>query len=302
MRVGHCIGWTVAFLRIWAFAVRFRETDNSNLLRRQGLASASAATARHVSTTFWLPARSDWAWAECDSFLAWLAWLQPVRFGSFFACSRCSRLGISLPFRCQSALVAIASLNATELIDCEHWAPRDSHHHRDNPHLFLVQRGSTERYLADQHSCLSSSFSCSHPHRSYLASPGMGQSAQSDQTRPSLRLLARLYRLYSSHPSEVRLNDGQLDLDTKRPGMTQMEHRVQAFSGDGSRHAWAVPLESKGVARHQEVIFFLQDPRLNISRWSQRRSHFGPQSPQWEDGYLEGEESHPVPQTCSEAH
>lgn len=94
----------------------------------------------------------------------------------------------------------------------------------------------------------------------------MGQSAQSDQIRPSLRLLTHLYRLYSSHPSEVRLNDGQLDLDTKRPGMTQMEHRVQAFSGDGSRHAWAVPLESKGVARHQEVIFFPQDPRLNISR------------------------------------
>jgi len=279
VRVGHCIDWTGAFPRIWAFAVRFHETDNSNLLRRQGLASVNSA-ARHASTTFWLPARNGWAWAEYDSFLTWLAWLQPGHFGSSFACSGCSRLGISLPCRCQSALVAIASLNATKLIDCEHWAPPDSHHHRDNPHQFLVQRGSTERCLVDLYNCLGSSFNCSHRHRSYLSGPEMDQSAQSDHTKLSWCLLIRLYRLYLIHTSEVRLDDGRLDLDTKRPGMTQMEHQVQAFSGDGLRHALAVLQESMGAARRQEVIFFPQGPRLGISRWSQRRSHFSLPWPQ----------------------
>lgn len=94
----------------------------------------------------------------------------------------------------------------------------------------------------------------------------MGQSAQSDQTRLSWRILTRLYRLYSSHPLGVRLDDGRLDLGIKRPGMTQMEHQVPAFSGDGSRHALEVPLESKDAARRQEVIFFPRGPRLGISR------------------------------------
>jgi len=94
----------------------------------------------------------------------------------------------------------------------------------------------------------------------------MDQSAQSDHTKLSWCLLIRLYRLYLIHTSEVRLDDGRLDLDTKRPGMTQMEHQVQAFSGDGLRHALAVLQESMGAARRQEVIFFPQGPRLGISR------------------------------------